>query len=100
MLRIGFDAIKLEHHRRSGHGAAFAAEGAVGFDSAQRIVAPFFIGLAERRHRQLDAMEKITPTARREFSFPGPIDVHSEHCDEHNKKETDEKPTALQSTKL
>jgi len=26
--------------------------------------------------------------------------VHGEHGDEHNKKETDEKPTALQSTKL
>ena len=98
MLRIGFDAIKLEHHRRSGHGAAFAAEGAVGFDSAQRIVAPFFIGLAERRHRQLDAMEKITSAARRKFSFPGPVDVHRERGDKHNEKETDEKPTAFQST--
>jgi len=45
-------------------------------------------------------MEKITPAARREFSFPGPVDVHGDHGDEHNKKETDEKPTALQSTKL
>jgi hypothetical protein len=45
-------------------------------------------------------MEKITPAARREFSFPGPIDVHGERSDEQNKEETDEKPTALQSSKL
>jgi hypothetical protein len=43
-------------------------------------------------------MEKITPAARRELSFPSPIDVHAEHGDEQNKKETDENPTALQST--
>jgi hypothetical protein len=43
-------------------------------------------------------MEKIAPAARREFSFPGPIDVHCKHADEHNKKETDKKPTALQNT--
>src|SRR5438874_12702604 len=99
MLRISSDAIKLERHRSGGHGAAFAAEGAVGFDSAQRIVTPFFIGLTERRHRQLEAMEKITPAARRKFSFPTPIDVHGERGDEQNKKETDEKPTTFQSTK-
>jgi hypothetical protein len=45
-------------------------------------------------------MEKITPTARREFSFPSPIDVHRERSDEDNKEETDENPTALQSIKL
>jgi hypothetical protein len=45
-------------------------------------------------------MEKITPAARREFSFPRPIDVHPERGDEQNKKETDEKPAAFQSTKL
>jgi len=45
-------------------------------------------------------MKKITPAARREFSFPISIDVHAERCDEQNKKETDEKPTALQSTQL
>jgi hypothetical protein len=43
-------------------------------------------------------MEKITPAVRRKFSFPSPIDVHSERGDEHDKKETDEKPTALQSS--
>ena len=79
---------------------AVSAEGTIGFDSAQRIITPFFIGLPERRHCQLDAMKKITSAARREFSFPGPVDVHGERGDEHNKKETDEKPTALQSTKL
>jgi hypothetical protein len=42
-------------------------------------------------------MEKITPAARREFSFPGPVDVHGEHGDEHNKKENDERQPALQS---
>src|SRR5205814_3412229 len=90
--------IKLEPRRRSGHGAALTAQGAIGFDSAQRIVAPFFIGLAKRRHSQLDAMEKITAAARREFSFPSPVDVHRERCDEHNKKESDERPAAFQST--
>jgi hypothetical protein len=45
-------------------------------------------------------MEKITPAARGEFSFPGPVDVHRERRDKHNEKETDEKPTAFQSTKL
>ena len=73
---------------------------AVGFDSTERIVAPFFIGLAERRHRQLDAVEKITPTARREFSFPSPVDVHGERSYGQNKKENDQRQAALQSTKL
>ncbi len=58
---------------------------------AQRIVTPFFIGLAERRHRQLDAMEKITSAARREFSFPSPVDVHGERGDEQNNNGNDER---------
>src|ERR1700731_2111157 len=84
----------------SRHDGGAPSEGAVVCDPAQRIVAPFFIALTERRHRQLDAMEKITPTARRQFSFPSPVDVHAERGDKQNKKETDEKPTALQSPKL
>jgi hypothetical protein len=44
-------------------------------------------------------MEKITSAARRQVSFPSPIDVHAEHGDEEDKKETDEKPAALQSPK-
>ncbi len=43
-------------------------------------------------------MEKITPAARREFSFPGPVDVHGERGDEQE-KENDERQAALQSTK-
>ena len=77
-----------------------AAEGAVICDPAQGIVAPFFIGLAERRHCQLEAMEKITPTARRQFSFPSPVDVHRERGDKQDEKENDERQAALQSTKL
>jgi len=45
-------------------------------------------------------MKKISPAPRRELSFPTPIDMHCEHSDEHNKKQTDENPTALQNTKL
>ena len=46
-------------------------------------------------------MEKITPTARREFSFPGPVDVHPERSNKHNNtNENDERQTALQSTEL
>jgi hypothetical protein len=44
-------------------------------------------------------MEKITPAARREFSFPGPIDVYAEPCDEQ-KGENDEREPALQNKKL
>src|SRR5207244_4526324 len=99
-LRIGLDAIKLEHHRSSGDGAAFTAECTIGFNSTQPIVAPFFIALTKRWHCQLDAMKKIPPTPRRQFSLPSPIDVHRERSDEHNNKETDEKPTAFQSSKL
>jgi len=80
--------------------AAFAAERAVGFDSAQRIIAPFLICLTERRHRKFDTMEKIMSTPRRQLSFPCPIDVHRECGDEDNSNETDEKPGAFQSAKL
>jgi hypothetical protein len=34
------------------------------------------------------------------LSFPGPIDVHRERGDEHNRNETDEEPGAFQSDKL
>ena len=43
-------------------------------------------------------MEKVASSARRDFSFPSPVDVHRERCDEHNKKESDERPAAFQST--
>jgi len=42
-------------------------------------------------------MEKITPAARREFSFPSPVDVHSERSDEQKDKKNDERPPALQN---
>src|SRR5205823_14596545 len=71
------------------------AEGAVAFDPAQRIITPFFIGLAERRHCQLHAMKKITSAARPKFSFPGPVDVHSERGDEQ-KDENDERQAVFQ----
>jgi hypothetical protein len=38
--------------------------------------------------------------ARRKFSLPSPIDVRHQRSDEDDNKETDEKPTALQSIKL
>jgi hypothetical protein len=44
-------------------------------------------------------MEKITPAARREFSFPSPVDVHAKRGDKQ-KDENDEKQAAFQSTKL
>jgi hypothetical protein len=44
-------------------------------------------------------MEKITATARREFSFPSPVDMHREHRDQQDKKENEERQPALQSTK-
>jgi hypothetical protein len=56
-------------------------------DPAQRIIALFCIGLAQRRHCQLDADGKLTSAARREFSFPCTVDVHCERGDEHNTKE-------------
>jgi hypothetical protein len=43
-------------------------------------------------------MEKITPAAWREFSFPSPIDVHGE-CGDEQKDENDERQSALQNTK-
>jgi hypothetical protein len=42
-------------------------------------------------------LRRITPAARREFSFPGPVDVHGDRSDEQNKNETDERQAALQS---
>src|ERR1700730_17038241 len=84
----------------SRHDGGAPSEGTVVCDPAQRIVAPFFIGLTERRHSELDAMEEITPTARRQFSFPSPVDVHSERGDQQDEKENDERQAALQSTKL
>jgi len=44
-------------------------------------------------------MDKITPAARREFSFPVPVDVHGQRVNEQNKKENDERQPPLQSTK-
>jgi hypothetical protein len=101
-LWVDLDAIKLEHHRRSSHGAAFAAEGPVGFDSTQWIVTPFFFALSKRRHRQLKTMEKVTPAPRRKFSFPPPINLQSQPTDEQKKNETenDERPTTFQSSKV
>src|SRR5437773_12250076 len=43
-------------------------------------------------------MEKITPAARGEFSFPGPVDLHHERGDEQNKNGNDERQSAFQST--
>src|SRR5216117_1771114 len=44
-------------------------------------------------------MDKITPAARREFSFPVPVDVQGQRVNEQNKKENDERQPPLQSTK-
>jgi hypothetical protein len=42
-------------------------------------------------------MEKLTPAARREFSFPSPVDVHGQRDDEQNKSENDERQAAFQA---
>ena len=84
-----------------GRAEIYCVRGAVAAATwSRRLASPFFIGLAERRHRQLEAMEKITPAARRKFSFPSPVDMHGERDDEQDKKGTDENPTPLQNPKV
>ena len=99
---IDLDAIKLEYHRCRSHSAAFAANGPVGFDSTQRIVAPFFFSLSKRGYRQFKTMEKITAAPRRKFSFPPPINLQSQPTDQQKENETenDERPTTFQSSKV
>src|SRR5262249_28383006 len=100
LLRIDVDAVKLKYHRGRGHGAAFAAERPVGFDSAQWIVRPFFLRLTERWHSQFNAMEKIATAARRKFSFPTPVDLQSQCRNEQHSYRNDEWQPALQNIKL
>ena len=102
MLRIDLDAVELEHHRRSGHGAAFAAQGPIRFDTTKRIVTPFFVSLTERWHRQPKPMKKISPAAGRKLSLPRPVDLQRYSCNEQDKDHTenDEGPSTFQSTTL
>src|SRR5436309_13583644 len=45
-------------------------------------------------------MDKITPAARREFSFPVPVDVHGQRVNEQNKKENDERQPPFKAPNL
>ena len=64
LLRIDIYTVKFKNHRRRGDRATFPPDRAVLGHAAKRIIIPFFITLAKRRHRELNTMEKVTAATR------------------------------------
>src|SRR4249919_2786033 len=83
LLRVSSDAVKLEHHCGGGDGTAFTADGSIFLDPAERIIAPLVVPLAEQGDGQLDSIEKVASTPRRELAFPSPVEANKEgRCDQ------------------
>src|SRR5204862_7576727 len=98
LLRIGLDTIELEYHRCRCDGAALAAKRTVVRNTTERIVAPSIVGLAECRHRPLNAMKEVTSPARRKWSYPIPAESHRARS-EAQKSENEHTPATQPRTK-